>query len=345
MFTEDDREVHNREQEAGLVLRDSSDKDIIFVVHSLIEQNSELARKLEETSCLAKVAQEQIAESVRQRDISRMEAERIMAEARQLADKYFQEKVLLTEQEAKEIIKSAEAKAEAITGLAELEAKRIIDEAKQTANNDRHATQRNKGEAGVETKRTKVVALGKSSDKVSTGEGQDQYWQRYIWDSTKLAWVEAGEPGISQPLVEVLNAPDIDEAGKKPIEQRQSVTTMEREAKDNEKEVKLYRGPVEMVVKSHPGSEELRKFSKHLRNLKSTHDIRLLEVDSSGSYTIMRLFLKTSIPLLDILKTLPEVHTLYDDLKDGGKPQRARFERDKLIARSIIIELRRWDIG
>jgi cell division septum initiation protein DivIVA len=328
MFTEDDREVHNREQEAWSVIGDSSGEDIIFVIYSLIQQNSELASKLEETVYQAKVAQEQIAEAVRQRDTLRIEAERMMAEARQSADKYFQEKVLLTEQEAKEIVKSAEAKAEAITRLAEHKARRIIDEAKQIADKDRQEAQKNKNETGVETGTTGVVASGNSADKVSAEEGQEQSRRGYVWESDGLAWVEAGELVVSQPLPEVLNAPDTVEIDEKAIEQKQSMPTR----------VNLYKGSIEMLVKSQM-SVELRKFSKHLHNLKSTHGIRVLGVNSSGQDLVIRLSLQYPVPLLDILKALPEVHKLYDDPEDGGKTQRSRFKPDKPIARNIVVEL------
>ena len=341
MFSKDDRAANNRGQEAESFMKDFSEADIIFVVQSLIEQNSELASKVEETSYVAKVAQEQVAESVRQRDMCRMEATRIMAEAQQLADRTFKEKVVLAEQEAKGIIKSAEAEAEEIKRLAEQQAKSIIDEAKHIADKDRHAAQKNRKEAEIEARTAEVVALGESSDKVSPEEDKEQHWQRYIWDSTKLAWVQAPELAISQPLQEVPNEPNIVEAGKRSIEQKQSVSTTEREAKDHENKVKLYKGPIEVVVKSRPMSGELRNFGRHLRDLKRAQDIRVLKVGSAGKDIVIRLFLKSPIPLLDILKALPEVHTVYDNPKDVGETQRSRFKPDRPIATSIMVKLTR----
>ncbi len=339
MFTEDYREACSHEKEAGSVIRDSSEEDIIFVIHNLIEQNSELISKLEEASYLERVAQEQIAESARQRDILRMEAAKIMAEAQQLADKTFRDKVLLAEQTAKQIIELAEAKAEATKTLAEQEARRIIDEARQMAGKERHSAQENKNEVGVETRTTEVIASGESSDKFSTDKEQEACWQRYIWDSAKLAWVEAGEVDFSQPLRRFPAVPDIPEEGKSPILPNRSMSTKDREVKEDDEKVKRYKGPVGIVVKSHPMSGELRKFSKHLRNLKSAYDVRLLKVDSSGKDIIIQLFLKSPIPLLDILKALPGVHTAQDDLKIGRETQRSRFKQDKTIATTITVKL------
>jgi len=102
-------------QDPQLITNDLDQADVFLFISSLIDQNSDLAGKLEQIDTLMKLAEEQA-------ETARAEAERIIAEAKQIAERSAQEKVSIAQQQAQEIIRAAEEQAD-----------RIISEAKQEA--------------------------------------------------------------------------------------------------------------------------------------------------------------------------------------------------------------------
>ena len=58
------------------------------------------------------------------------------------------------------------------------------------------------------------------------------------------------------------------------------------------------------------------------------------EIYKSGYKTLLAFFL-----ILDILKALPELDTVYDNLKNVGGIPSSRRKGDRTIAKSIVIKL------
>ncbi|MCX5994556.1 MAG: hypothetical protein NTV59_00935, partial [Chloroflexi bacterium] len=73
-------------QDSRLITNGLDEADILSFISSLIDQNSGLASKLEQIDTLMKLAEEQA-------ETARAEAERIITEAKQIAERSTQEKV------------------------------------------------------------------------------------------------------------------------------------------------------------------------------------------------------------------------------------------------------------
>jgi len=120
-------------QEPKLIINGLDEADILAFIRSLIDQNSDLAKKFEQIDALMKLAEEQV-------ETARAEAEKIITEANQIAEKTSQEKLLIAQQQAQEIIKAAEEQASRIISEAkqkgravEWQARQILNAAKEKA--------------------------------------------------------------------------------------------------------------------------------------------------------------------------------------------------------------------
>ena len=125
------RSNHVPGQDPELITNGLDDADILSFINSLIDQNSDLAGKLEQIDTLMKLAEEQSG-------TARAEAERIIAEAKQMAEQTAQEKASIAQQKAQEIIRAAEEQASRIISearqkaeAAELQARQILNAAKE----------------------------------------------------------------------------------------------------------------------------------------------------------------------------------------------------------------------
>jgi vacuolar-type H+-ATPase subunit H len=137
-------------QDPQLITNDLDQADVLIFISSLIDQNSDLAGKLERIDTLMKLAEEQV-------ETTRAEAGRIITEAKQIAEQSAQEKVSIAQQQAQEIIKAAEEQARNIIAEARLKAETASkplseDKLKETSGRDPKKSHSNPGD--VEVKQT-----------------------------------------------------------------------------------------------------------------------------------------------------------------------------------------------
>jgi vacuolar-type H+-ATPase subunit H len=115
---------NNPSQDFELIRSKLGDPDVLSFINSLIDQNSNLASKLEQIDALKKLAEEQVG-------IARAEVERIIEEAKQIAEKNAQEKLSVAQQQAQEIVRAAEEQASTIISEAKQKAEAVAWQARQ----------------------------------------------------------------------------------------------------------------------------------------------------------------------------------------------------------------------
>ena len=104
-----------------------NDSDTLSFINSLIEQNSELAGKIQQIDTLMKRASEQV-------EIARAESDKIISKAQQIAEQSAQEKVSTAQQKAQEILRKAEEQANRIISEAKQKAEAVALQARQIVN-------------------------------------------------------------------------------------------------------------------------------------------------------------------------------------------------------------------
>jgi hypothetical protein len=114
-----------------------------------------------------------------------------------------------------------------------------------------------------------------------------------------------------------------------------------KEAASNDEVPTLCHGNVNLWVISPSGMAQLHKFSNDLGHLKHIHQIRISKINVPYSQSIcFELFLQRPIPLLEILKALPEVDTVSNFLKNSPESYRARQIRSQVDTRLVEVKLK-----
>ena len=182
-------------------------------------------------------------------------------------------------------------------------------------------------------------------------EIQGQPVSRYTWDNAKLAWVENTKPVMKSVKA---NVPVAAGAGlgrqdksvtangqNGVVTQKQAAPIPGKEAASNDEVPTLCQGNVNLWITSPSGMAQLQRFSNHVGHLKRTHEIRVSNISFPSSQSIcFELFLQRPIPLLEILKALPEVATVSDGLKNSPESYRARQIRSQANARLVEVKLK-----
>jgi len=286
-------------QDPKLVTNDLDQADVFLFISSLIDQNSDLASKLEQIDTLMKLAEEQA-------ETARAEAERIIAEAKQIAEQSAQEKVSIAQQQAQGIIKAAEEQANRIIAearqkaeAAKWQAQEIINAAKEKAEKEALLIRQE-----AEQLRVKNKTLSEGELKETSGTG------------SKKSPSDSGS-----------------------IEVRQAVPLSGQEGKDKDRSSALYDGNVELVIPPPIAPDRLLKLGKQLRH---TPQIRVLSLKGSLVQGVrIKLFLRARIPLLNILKSIPEVEKVSGGLKKANETHHIRQISDELSSKSIVVVLKR----
>jgi len=176
-----------------------------------------------------------------------------------------------------------------------------------------------------------------SSEKAvaASAEGEVIY-SRYIWDSDKFAWVEntAGktEPHQKRQSLKMTLKTNDRSSGKRitpsrmeqdtlvtfdsqqQTAQQQPLPIAEVENITDEPVSALFEGNVKLLVTSTLGPGQLREFTQELSRLKSSHIIEISRVNFvSKESASFDLFLPRPVPLVRILKVLPDVDAVSDE--------------------------------
>ena len=254
-------------QDPELITNDLDQADVLLFISSLIDQNSNLAGKLGQIDTLMKLAEEQT-------ETARAEAGRIIAEAKQKAERSAQEKVSIAQQQAQVIIKAAEE-----------QARKIIAEARQ------------KAEAA-----SKPLPEGQLKETSETGP--------------RKSHSDSGS-----------------------IEVRQAVPPSGQEGRDKDESSAFYDGNVELVLPPPIAPDRLLKLGRQLRH---NRQIRVLSLKGSLLQGVrIKLFLRARIPLLNILKAIPEVEKVSGGPKKANETYHTRQISDEPSSKSIVVVLKR----
>ena len=222
-------------QDPQLITNDLDQANVLLFISSLIDQNSDLAGKLEQIDTLMKLAEEQA-------ETARAEAERIITEAKQIAERSAQEKVSIAQQQAQGIIKAAEE-----------QANRIIAEARQKAEAAKWQAQeiinaaKEKAEKEALLIRQEAEQLRMKSKPLPEGELK-----------------ETSETG-----------PKKSHSDSGSIEVRQAVPPSGQEGRDKEKSSALYDGNVELVIPPPIAPDRLLKLGRQLRHTRQIRVLSL----------------------------------------------------------------------
>jgi len=195
------------------------------------------------------------------------------------------------------------------------------------------------------------------------GDSEGQTLSRYVWDNANLAWVENTKPvkvkpqigqlvmksvkasvpvaGVGVPRQKAQDKSIRVTAHNGAVTQKQAAPVPGKEAASNDEVLTLCRGNVKLRVNSPSGMGQLHKFSNDLGHLKRTHQIKISNIDFPSSQSIcFELFLQRPIPLLKILKALPEVDTVSNGLKNSPESYRARQISSQANTRLVEVKLK-----
>jgi vacuolar-type H+-ATPase subunit H len=222
-------------QDPELITNDLDQADVLLFISSLIDQNSDLASKLEQIDTLMKLAEEQA-------ETARAEAERIITEAKQIAERRAQEKVLIAQQQAQEIIRAAEEQAD-----------RVISEAKQKAE-------------AVKWQALGIINAAKEKAEKEALLIRQEAEQLRV-KSEPLPEGELKETSEADPKKSHSNPGG--------IEVRQAVPLSGQEGKDKDKSSALYDGNVELVIPPPIAPDRLLKLGRQLRHTRQIRVLSL----------------------------------------------------------------------
>jgi hypothetical protein len=97
----------------------------------------------------------------------------------------------------------------------------------------------------------------------------------------------------------------------------------------------LYHGTVEVDILPPVASDRVLKLHKYLSK---TPQIRVLDLrGSAGSGIRFKLFLRTDMPLLDMLKALPEVEKVSDGTRQDDKSYPPQHRKGEPAVSRIVV--------
>jgi cell division septum initiation protein DivIVA len=285
-------------QDPELITNGLDDADMLSFINSLIDQNSGLASKLEQIDTLMKLAEEQAG-------TGRAEADRIITEAKQIAEQSAQEKVSTAQQKAQEIIRAAEE-----------QANRIISEANQKAEAVKWQAQEILNAAKEKTEKEALII-------------------RQEAQQLRLKGKPLSEGQLKETSQTDLMKSHSHSEGR---EVKQAIPPSGPEDGAKEETPGLYDGTVELVLPPPIAPARLLKFGRQLRH---TRQIRVVGLNGSLTQGIrIRLFLRARIPLLKVLEAIPEVERVSGELKKADGAHYPAQTRDELNAKSILVRIK-----
>ena len=337
---------------------DGLEGELTAFVNSLIEQNAELAGKLESMDSLMELAEKTVIEAgkeaegiraeaeteanaraaaivakavekskaaaqkvvARAKEKAQAEARRIIGEAGQKAEQSLQERLSLAEQQAQEIMKAAEE-----TGL------RIIAEAQEKAEEEALRIRR---------EAEQLLASGPKMEECQAVKNpwdvpDEIFWQYPGGQGTKATAIkkEGKPPPPPVPHAAVSAAPEA--SAEKPVEQPSCI-----KEEDNKKESPVpYDDTVELALPPPVALDQMLRLHKHLKK-----DSRVKVVDLKGTLdkgVRIRLLVQAHTPLLSMLAALPEVADVSEGLVEAAKMSSTQRKGNGARPRTIAVTLKK----
>ncbi len=284
-------------------------------------ETERIIAKAEKSSLDRIAASEQLARDMLQaaEEKARAQAESIVAQAQPRTEELSQEKLSLAEQEAKDIIKAAEEKAEEIKRLGEEEASRIVTEAKGRAEEEAALIRQ---EAEQRLPASEIIAES------ALGEVARRVLEELLSNSEES---KAPEPSRTEAAVP---AP-----ADTVSEEMQEQISLGQEEADEKESPALYSGTVELTI---PPPVVTSKLLKLHRRLTKTRQVKVMDVaGSAGKGIIIKLFLRSPTPLIDMLEDLPEVMEVAAATKQSHNTGARQHKPGEPAVRRIVVTIRR----
>ena len=322
----------NGKQNLSLFGNGLDESDVLLFISSLMEQNSELAGKLEQAESLLELAMKGASDATQPIDSARAEADRIIAEAKKTADSNAGGKSSSAEQQAQAMLKAAQEKAESIIRTAEDEASRIIHESRQKADAARWQAKEIVTAAEAKARDIKGQAEGEASKIALEVKAKAEKEALLIKQEAEQLLQKNKAMARPSELREV-SATTQDESagnnGKKPA-QRSTQEDM-----DKKEQFALYNGTVELEIPPPLAIGPLTNLAKYL---KSTRQIEVLALNSTSNHGLrIKLFLHNPLPLVNILKSMPQVERVS---VESEKSQGKQSPRSQAGCGNILVKMR-----
>jgi len=291
----------------------------------------EAAEKVESIQRLAEEEAGKLISDVRSKaqTAANAETERVLAEAERKVEETLA-KLTMTEQQARDILTVAEEEAEASrrevqeaageiiaeaklkSEAAERQAERILTEAVEKAESMKDIAEQ---EAGRLISEVKQRAERSAEFKIAQAEDEGR---RIIEEAVKAAEMKAqrieGEAERTLQMSGVLDKDRIQERFDKHFDECPSGATDTGRSREipadgahveNKENPALYDGTVELAIRPPITLDRIVKLHRHLRG---SPQVQVLDVQRTADKGLkMRLLLRDRTPLLEVLKTMPEV--------------------------------------
>jgi F-type H+-transporting ATPase subunit b len=333
---------------------DGQDGGLMAFINSLIDQNAELAGKLENIDSLTELAENTVIEAGKEAETIRAEAEReanaraaaivaravekakaaaqkiiarakekagaeaqrIIAEAGQKAEQSSQEKLSLAEQQAQEIMKAAEEKGSQII----TEALKKVEEAQN-----------------IRKEAEQLRKLSPKTDECQRKNPWDVpdklFMEQLVAQETKT--VSAAENKSPEPPVPndaLSTAPTA--SVEKPVEQ----PTHSKE-EDKKESPASYDDVVDLALIPPLSLDQMLKLHKHL---KRNSRVKVVELKGSLDKGVtIRILVQAHTPILNMLAALPEVEKVSDEPVEVGKTSSAHRKGNGPTPRKIAVAMKR----
>ncbi len=302
---------------------DGQDGELASFINSLIDQNAELAGKLENIDSLTELAEKTVIEAGKEAEEIKKEAER-EANARVAsivarAEESLQEKLSLAQQQAQEIMKAAEEKSSLIIAealnKAEAEALLIRKEAEQL----RESSQK-----------TEQCQVGRNPWDVP-----DELFMEHVVAQEAKAASTAENKSPEPPVAEAAVSAPQEASAEKPAEPLSSGKVEE----DRKESPVSYDGIVDLALLPPIALDQMLKLHKHL---KKNSRVKVVELKGSLDKGVtIKILVQAHTPLLNMLAVLPEVEKVSDEPIEVGKISSAHRKGDGPRPRTIAIAMKK----
>jgi len=326
---------------------DGLEGELAAFVNSLIEQNAELAAKLESVDSLMELAEKTVIEAGREAEGIRAEAETeanaraaaIVASAVEKAKAAAQDVVARAkekaEAEARGIIAEAGQKAEQglreRLSLAEEQAQEIMRSAEETGSRIIAAAQEKAEQLSASDKKMEECQPVRDPWDVP----DEIFWQYPGGESANVMAKKEEEKPLEPPVPDVPMGVAPEASAGKPVEQPSCL-----EEEKNEKENPAsYDDTVELALPPPVALDRMLKLHKHL---KKNPRVKIGDLKGSLDKGVrIKLLVQARTPLLTMLAALPEVEDVSDGLAEAAKTSSSRHKGNGVCPRTITVTLKK----
>ena len=335
---------------------DGLDDELASFINSLIDQNAELAGKLENIDSLMELAEKTVIEAgkeaegikieaekeanaraasivaraeekakaaaqkiiARAKEKAEAEARRIIAEAGKRAEESVQEKLSLAEQQARDIMKAAEEEGSSIIAEAQNKAEEVAQLIRKEAERLLASSQKTEGCQATRDPWDVPDELFRQPD----GARETK--------AVSMAEEKPTEPPVSDAAVSVAPTASVEEPAGQPSHGKEE---------DKKESPASYDDTVELVLPPPIALDQMLKLHKHLKN-----DSRVKVVDLKGSLdkgVRIKILVQAHTPLLSMLTALPEVEKVSDELIEAGNISSAHRKGNGAHLRTIAVTMKK----